>query len=447
MSPVRRPPGVLTLLLALFFLVPAASHAMRQWLGRSSDAENDAIRYSRTAPADAIARLQQSISAGSVRLQFDATRGYLTSVLRALNISTASQALVFSRTSFQRELISPSRPRALYFNRDVYVSWVQGGQVLEIASMDPNLGAVFYTLDQRQRTHPAFRRQTEACLRCHDTLSWTGGVPGLIMRSVHPDRQGEPLLAAGTFLTTDRSAFNQRWGGWYVTGTHGAQRHLGNVIAEYGADGLHADLNAGANLTDLRTRIDVRPYLTDQSDIVALMVLEHQNAVYNLMTRASYRTRMALYFDRVRNQDSGRSGDFVSDTTIGLVKSVAEPLVEAMLFAGETPLTAPVSGTSSFAREFERQGPASKAGRSLLELDLQRRLFRFPCSYLVYSPAFDALPSLVKDYAYRRLREVLTGEDTSDVFAHLSRGDRAAINEILVETKPAFAASMKRARP
>jgi hypothetical protein len=438
----RRPPGALTLLLALFLLVPGASQAL-QWLGRSSDAENDAIRYSRTAPADAIARLQRAIAAGSLHLQFEAKRGYLESVLKALDISPSSQALVFSKTSFQRELVSPSTPRAMYFNRDVYVSWVQGSQILEIASMDPNLGAVFYTLDQRRRSRPTFRRQTEACLRCHDTLSWTGGVPGLIMRSVYPDRQGEPVLAAGTFLTTDRSAFSERWGGWYVTGAHGAQRHMGNVTAQRDADGARIDMAGGANVTDLRTRIDTNPYLNGQSDIVALMVLAHQNALYNLMTRASYRTRMALAFDRVRNQDLGRRGDAVSDVTIALVKTVSEPLVEAMLFAGEAPLTAPVSGTSSFAREFEKQGPASKTGRSLLELDLQRRLFRFPCSYLIYSPAFDALPSLVKDYVYRRLREVLSSEDTSDVFAHLSRGDRAAINEILVETRPGYSASRR----
>ena len=415
-----------------------------QWLGRESDAENDAIRYSRTTPSDAVAQLQRALDAGRATLKFDARHGYLPSVLEALRIPVSSQALVFSRTSFQRERISPATPRALYFNRDASVSWVPGGDVLEVAAGDPRLGTVFYTLDQRSRARPRFRRQTEACLRCHDTPSSTGGVPGLITRSVYPDRHGEPIFAAGTFLTTDRSPFSERWGGWYVTGTHGAQRHMGNVTGEYSPDGRHLDVTAGANVTDLRSRMDTSRYLTGHSDIVALMVLEHQNAVSNLITRASYRARMALYFDQVRNDDLRRPADFVSGATIATVKTVAEPLVQAMLFVDEAPLTSPVAGTSSFAKEFASQAPAGRDGHSLFELDLKRRLLHYPCSYLIYSPAFDALPARVKEYVYARLWEVLSGQDSSENFAHLTPADRSAIAAILLETKPEFAAMTSR---
>lgn len=436
-----RGPGLLTLFLCgLALLSPTASGARFQWLGRGSDAENQAIRYSTSSPSESIARLQQAMDAGGIRLQFDAKGGYLRSVLRALNIPLASQSLVFSRTSFQRQLISPQRPRALYFNHDVYVGWVPGGRVLEIASVDPNLGVVFYTLNQERTAHPTFERQTQTCLQCHDSPSVTGGVPGLIMRSVYPDAHGEPIASAGTFLTSDSSALRERWGGWYVTGTHGSQVHMGNLIAEPAFDGVRPDLARGANLTDLRTRIDTRPYLSEHSDIVALMVLEHQNHLHNLMTRASYHTRMALHFDQVRNQELGRPADYAPESTIRLVRDVAEPLVRAMLFVDEAALTEPVSGTTAFAREFADGGPRSRSGRSLLELDLKRRLFRHPCSYVIYSASFDALPALTKHYVYRRLGDVLSGADTSGAFAHLSAADRSAIRNILLETKPDFAA-------
>ena len=436
----RRQQRLLTILCALGILFPKTGGAMFQWLGRTSDAENEAIRYSAGTPAEAIARLQAEIGAGRTELQFDAKGGYLNSVLRALKIPLASQTLVFSKTSFRRELISPQKPRALYFNHDVYVGWVPGGRVLEIASVDPKLGAVFYTLSQEKTAQPTFQRQTQACLQCHDSPSLTGDVPGLIMKSVYPDTDGEPIVSAGTFVTSDQSPMKERWGGWYVTGTHGAQVHMGNALVDDSRDGANLNLTAGANLTDLRMRIDTQPYLSSHSDIVALMVLAHQNSLHNLMTRASYRTRMALHFDRQRNEESGRAADYASESTRSLVRSVAEPLVRAMLFVEEAPLLEPVSGSSGFSKEFSSQGPRDHRGRSLLELDLTTRLFRYPCSYLIYSASFDALPSLVKDYVYRRLWDVLSDEDTSDLFAHLSRSNRAAIREILLETKPDFAA-------
>ncbi len=410
------------------------------WAPAASDAENQAIAYSTTEPVDAVAAVQRAIDAGTIALRFDPTSGYLRSALQVLQVPVESQVLVFSKTSFQHELISPVRPRAIYFSRDVYVGWVPGGHVLELASVDSTLGPVFYTLDQRETAHPRFKRQTHACLQCHDSPSLTGGVPGLIMKSVYPDKDGEPIYSAGTFLTSDRSALHKRWGGWYVTGTHGAQAHMGNMTADSAGDGVHPHLSAGGNVSDLRTRIDTRPYLSPHSDIVALMVLEHQIQVHNLMTRVSYRTRMAQYFDRARNKELGRNTESVPDSTLSLVSREAEPLVRAMLFVEEVPLTEPVSGTSGFSKEFAKQGPRDHADRSLQELDLTRRLFRYPCSYVIYSASFDALPSVVKDYVYRRLWEVLSGEDTSAAFVHLSRDDRTVIRDILVETKPDFAA-------
>lgn len=424
----------------LGFCVSPGAGALAQWAPVTSDAENQAIAYSTTESSDAVASLQRAINSGTVALQFEAQGGYLASVLKVLRVPVESQVLAFSKTSLQRALISPGRPRAVYFNQDVHVAWVPGGAVLEIAAMDAKLGAVFYTLRQQATARPTFRRQTQACLQCHDSPSFTSGVPGLILNSVHPDEDGEPIASAGTLVTSDQSPLEERWGGWYVTGTHGTQLHMGNLIAGHSPHGGHLNRAAGANLTDLSTRINTQPYLSAHSDIVALMVLGHQSRVHNLMTRASYGARMALYFDQMRNKELGRSAEYVPDSTRSLIGRLAEPLVRTMLFVDEAPLTEPVSGTSGFSKEFSRRGPRDQSGRSLLELDLTRRLFKYPCSYVIYSASFDALPSLVKNYVYRRLWAILSDNDTSAAFAHLSSSNRTAIMEILLETKPDFAA-------
>ena len=95
-----------------------------------------------------------------------------------------------------------------------------------------------------------------------------------------------------------------------------------------------------------------------------------------------------------------------------------------------------ITSTPGFAKDFVRRGPRDAKGRSLRDFDLERRLFKYPCSYLIYSAAFDGMPADVREYVLRRLYEVLTGADRAPEFAHLSAADRKAILEILVATKP-----------
>jgi hypothetical protein len=252
------------------------------------------------------------------------------------------------------------------------------------------------------------------------------------MLSVLPDSTGVTLNRSAV-VTNDKSPFIERWGGWYVTGTHGNQRHMGNHLVRQRAESLgtipqyskQTNLNSGANITDLSTRFDPKQYLSGQSDIVALMILGHQTHIHNLITSGS----AAL-----------RANPAVTDADI---KEEIEALVGAMLFSQAVPLTEPVAGTTNFATEFSRQGPRDGQGRSLYQLDLKTRLLRYPLSYLVYSKTFDGMPKAAKDYAYRRFFEVLTGKDSSAAFAHLSPVDRKAILEILQETKPDFADFVK----
>ncbi len=415
-------------------LLPALSLAAQHL---RYDTEYPAIGYSTSTPTDAVARLQHTIDRGEVELEFDSKTGYLASLLRALKIDVASQLLVFSKTSFQTGLISPEAPRALYFGDDVYVGWVQRGPNIEISAVDEKLGAVFYTLAQEKHARPTFERQVSLCLRCHDTYSLTGGgVPRHLVGSGVTDRNGRTAFHAGWHLTSDRTPIEQRWGGWYVTGTHGDQRHLGNLIVTDAADAARPDLDAGANVTDLGTLFDTRPYLGRHSDIVGLMVMDHQIQVQNAITRVSYETRTIIHDRRTRPKERRTPGGDAER-----IADLVEPLVRALLLVGEAPLSDPIAGTSGFADAFVDLGPRDERGRSLRDLDLATRLFRYPCSYLIYSESFEGLPDVAKDHVYRRLWEVLRRDDPSDEFAHLSEMDRTAILEILSDTKPDFAAS------
>jgi hypothetical protein len=409
------------------------------------DYEQPPISYSTTQPADDAAKMIDAVQRGEVKLAHDNERGYLDAILRQLKIPTSSQTLVFSKTSFQRDLISPTRPRALYFNDDTYIGYVPGGEVIEIASVDPKLGTNFYTVDQSlgASTPTKIVRQTDSCLQCHGE-SMTRGIPGLLVRSVFADSSGEAIFSAGTFLTTHESPLSERWGGWYVTGSTGAkQTHMGNTrwTEKEGQSPQPLSVTSttgGAN--KLPGDVDTAQYLTPHSDVVALMVLEHQVEAHNRITRAGHGTLRALRDEQIMADALGekiKPGTH-SDSTNGRIKSSCEPLVEYFLFANEAPLAEPVTGSSNFTTEFASRGPRDSHDRSLRDLDLKTRLFKHPCSYLIYSRAADELPDAAKQYVYRRFCEILSGKETSKTYAHLTRADRAAIAEILRETKPDF---------
>jgi hypothetical protein len=383
-----------------------------------------------------VSRLEDRIKAGQTSLAFEEHFGYLRSLLRELKVSQASQMLVFSKTSLQHRRIGPRTPRSIYFNEDVYIGFCQQGDVLEVSAVDPTLGTVFYTLDQKPADRPRFARHSDTCLICHGS-SRNDGIPGHVVRSVYPDREGYGIFSSGAFRIDHTTPLEKRWGGWYVTGTSGKQKHMGNLIVEdRNLQPEQLDLAAGSNVTDLGTRLQTAAYLTPYSDIVALMVLEHQAGMHNLITRAGYLTRIAMHDGEELNKALGRPLDYVSESTSSRIKNAGEPLVQYLLMSGEAPLSAPVVGTSPFAREFAQNGPRDRLGRSLRDLDLHQRLFRYPCSYLIYSPAFDGLPDPVRQYVLQRLWDILEGKDASAEFKHLSSDDRRAIREILQATKP-----------
>jgi len=393
--------------------------------------EDSAIDYAKAPVTERVYQLKLEIESGKRKLGYDPDLGYLPSLLKALDVPVSSQVLVFSKTSFQAPRISPRMPRALYFNDSVSVGMVRGGDVLELAAHDPNQGTIFYTLDQEPGGSPLIMRRDD-CLQCH-LSGRTAGIPGVMVRSVYPDSTGMPLFQAGGFVNDHRSPLKERWGGWYVTGSHGAQTHMGNSVSRNRQE-ADFDFAAGSNLLKLDRFFDTGAYLSPHSDIVALMVLEHQVRAQNLLTRVNWEVRMALRQQAAMNEMLKKPADELSESTQRRIRNLAEYLVEYLLMKDEARLTEPVKGTSDFTEEFSARSPRDRQGRGLYQLDLKHRLFRYPLSYMIYSDAFDQLPEQVKAIAFARLSEILSGRDRTPAYAHLSAEDRKAILEIIRAT-------------
>lgn len=363
--------------------------------------DHPAIDYYNGALTDPVANLERAIAEGRTKLAHEPGTGYLAPLLRALGVSPDSQVAVFSQTSFQAPLINPKNPRAIYFSDQVAVGYVRGGAVLEIAAQDPRQGVIFYSLDQAS-AKPVFTRNRD-CLRCH--VSWdTFGVPGLFVLSTGPaDTSG---YASGG-VVDQRARIADRWGSWYVTGRMVPMHSM------------------GVALPSLQGQFDLSGYQTPYSDVVALTVLEHQTRMTDLLTYIGWEARIGA--------DSGR------------IESIARELVDYMLFVNEAPLGGRMEGSSGFTERFAALGPADRRGRSLRQFDLQRQLMKYPCSYMIYSPAFDALPPAAKTAVYDRMWQVLSGRDKASKYSRLSPADREAVIEILRDTKKDLPATFRAA--
>ena len=289
-------------------------------------------------------------------------------------------------------------------------------------------------MTQEENEKPQFQRRTDNCLVCHSS-SRTEGVPGHLVRSLYVDVSGQPLLSAGSRMVDHTTPIEQRWGGWYVTGTHGSQKHLGNLVVRGRDVQEPVDNSAGHNVRELKDRLNVDRYVSPHSDIVALMMLEHQVLVHNRIVKANFDTRQALDYDAMMNRTLGNAEGMRLESTTRRITNTGDRLIKALLMVDEARLTAPIIGTSGYAEQFSATALRDLQGRSLRDLDLTTRLFKYPCSYLIYSNAFDGLPVESRDYVWQKLFEILSGQDQSEEFAHLTPDDRQAILEILRSTK------------
>ena len=408
----------------------------------SASHRHPAIEYGTRPRTDRVVQLNERLRIGDATLRFDARRGFLPAVLDALGVPVESQTLVFSKTSLQSDFISPDNPRALYFTDDVAVAWIRGAPALELAALDPRQGVMFYALSQRRRARGFQRPQT--CLECH-VSDVTLGLPGLAVGSAVIDPDGVPYVS---IPVDQRTPISSRWGGWYVTGDTGLGPHVGNTVATDPDEPMLLEDDANFNLPTVEDRFDTAGYLTPYSDIAALMVLEHQTHMTNLLTRAGWEFRVAAHESRATRGLFRAPGTAGGDATL---REAVRALVDYMLFVDEAPLTDRMTGTAGFEAAFEARGPFDRHGRTLRQIDLDLRLFRYPCSYMIYTAAFDALPTDARDAIYRRLWQVLSGADRDPRYALLPRGDRQAIVEILRDTKPDlpgyFGDAVRKTRP
>jgi hypothetical protein len=396
-------------------LVGAAAEAQRAG-AFSAPRNHPAINYTKGPDRTAVAALNERLASGDATLTFEPVRGYLRSLLTALQVPVESQVLVYSQTSFQARLIDEKNPRAIYFNDSVSVGWVRGGEVLEVAAQDPQQGTLFYTLTQIDTPRPQLFRN-EACLACH--LSWeTMAVPGPFVLTTMP-RASDRDYANGSHVD-HRTPLDERWGGWYVTGQRAPAsvangRLIQPALAKSGPERPRVK-------PSLEGAFDLTGFLTPYSDVAALMVLEHQVRAVNLITRAGWEYRVEAQGAEDAVVLPPRTAEAVSD------------LVDYFLFADEPRLAAPIVGSSGFTAAFASTGPRDSKGRSLRELQLTTRLMRYPLSYMIDSPQFAGLPARVRREVRRRIDAVLAGRDARPKFAHLTAGDRQAISEILKGT-------------
>jgi hypothetical protein len=379
-------------------------------------AAHPAIAYATGPTTDVVADLNRRLADGASPLPFEEHFGYLKATLEALRVPVESQMLVMSKTWIQGLHTGPDNPRAIYFNDTVTVGFIHGAPLLELAVQDALQGVVFYTIDQKPSARPIFDRR-QGCLNCHQAYS-TLHVPGMLARSVFVGPDGLPMGQFGSYDPDDRTPFRQRWGGWYVTGTHGDMRHMGNAIVANPSNRDEMISDRTLNRTSLAGAFDTNAYPAATSDISALMVFLHQAHAMNLLTRLGWQARIAAASGQLAVSESP------------LRDAIAE-LVDYFLFVDEQPLTAPVKGNAGFAEWFARQGPADAQGRSLRQLDLEHRLLRYPCSYMIYAPAFAALPAELKAAIYARMWVILSGGEADAKHARLTAVDRRAVLDVL----------------
>jgi len=389
------------------------------------DIEYPAIGYGKELPQDAFSRMMAAQEAGELQLEKGSeAAGYLESVLDALDIDPASQILVFSKTSQKQRLISTEQPRALYFNDEVYIGYVPGSRTLEVAAMDPAQGQVFFDFEQEpERAKAPFTQETSRCLRCHDSYSLSGGgVPRFLLQSVLANADGNIVSHEISEVTTTATPISRRWGGLFVTGTHGDQPHMGNLIVNDAASLQAIDTTTWGNRTSLEEFTSLEDYPRQTSDIVALLVLEHQIEVQNALTRLNFETRQRL-----------AAGETLEAAQLD---ELTTPLLDSLFMANEVALGAPIAGTSGYAENFQARGPRSNEDRSLRQLDLQEHTFHYPLSYLIYSDAIDGLAEPVRTHLFGRIKAVLAHAPGAPDYPRLTEALRADISAILRDTKP-----------
>ncbi len=373
--------------------------------------------YHTRALTDRFTLLKDDLESGRIALDRTSEKAFLHSLLKALGIPASSQMLVFSTTSLQLRYITPANPRALYFNEELYVGYIPGAR-LEIVSLDPEAGAVFYISDMPRGEQPIRIERSDRCANCH-VAGDTGNVPGLLVKSVVPGPMGGSLISYRQEQSGHGIPFSERFGGWYVTGRHGITDHWGNTI------GRMSEGRIQRNAIKPGQYFDFEKYLVPTSDVLPQLILEHQSGFVNRVVEAGYRARAALHAD---------GGRLTSAHTAELAEQ-ARLVTRYLLFADEVPLpTGGVEGDAAFKKDFLSTRKPAAGGVSLKDFDLRTRLFRHRCSYMIYSSVFTGLPPIMKEAIYRRMGEALSTTRPDREYAYLPGVEKQFIRGILKGT-------------
>ena len=373
-----------------------------------------------TAPLkDRFTKLKADLESRRIPLDHSSEKAFVVSLLKALDIPATSQMLVFSTTSLQLRFITPRNPRAIFFNDGLYLGYIPGAKI-EILSMDPELGAIFYMFDIPHDSRPIAVERSERCVNCH-TKEDTGFVPGIVIKSVIPGPTGGSLKTFRREVTGHGIPFAERFGGWYVTGDGGIASEWANVIGRYSGDDISKTVVKPGQL------FDFAKYPVATSDILPQLVHEHQAGCANRILQASYRARTAFHLDKGN----------LTPAHYAELDEQARIVTRYMLFADEVPLpTDGVEGDAAFKVDFQKAARVASGGASLREFDLCTRLFKYRCSYMIYSPEFQGLPARMKQQIYIRLREALSVEKSAKDYAYLPGTEKQAIRTILKATLP-----------
>ena len=396
--------------------------------------EEAPIKYSTTEAKDRATALNAAHQARANAIRSLPAKKRLQWLLDEFKVPAESQLFVFSKTSLQRDLITPETPRVLYFSDEVYVGWAPTG-AFEVTVFDPQLGAMFYVLDAHETGPAPLLVRDNDCLLCHVRHEHT---PTLRTRSVFPDARGEPLGGSGGANIAPSTPLEERWGGWYVTGGGPGLRHRGNLTGRRLEDFEGASAQPTRNLDSLEGIVDTRRYLLKTSDVVPMLLHDHQVHVHNVMSTALQDARIALHRWPAMRAILGLPASAPPQGSCLVVfESQAEKILDALLCRDETPWPADALRSDGvFAAAYAKSRKADAQGRSLRDLDLRTRLFRYRCSPLIYSESFAHLPPQLREITLLRLSSGLRAFPPSPAFGHLEQSERVAIHEILTATLP-----------
>jgi len=417
--------------ISLMALIGRAGHAQAQ---QTEPFEGPPINYSTSTARDRATLLNAAHRRRADEIRRLPARQRLKWILDEFGVPAESQLLVFSKTSLQRDLITPETPRALYFSDEAYVGWVPAGAI-EVTVFDPELGATFYVFDAHETGEAPLLARDNGCLLCHARHEHT---PSLRARTVFPDRHGEPLSGSGGSNIAPSTPLAERWGGWYVTGGAPGLSHRGNLRGDTIAAFEGPDAQPTRNLAALTDVVDTRRYLLRTSDVVPLLVHDHQVHMHNVLSTALQETRIALHRWPAMLEILGLPADApLQGSCLAVFENQAEKIVDALVFRDEAAWPAGgVGGDGVFAAAYARGRRTDPAGRSLRDLELRTRLFRHRCSPLIYSESFTALPKDLRDLTLLRLSVGLRAFPPAPGFGHLPDAERRAIHEILTATLP-----------